>query len=303
MSHVLVIGSSNTDLVVRSPKLPNPGETVLGGTFFTAAGGKGANQAVAAARAGAQVTFVARLGHDDFGQQALKNFKTEGIDTQWIVSDPHHPSGVAFIIVDDNNAENSIVVASGANAALSPDQIQDHLFDTVDICLLQLETPIETVLYAATQSAKHNIRVVLNPAPATDLPSDIWPHLFLITPNQTETEHLTGICPDNKTNRQKAADALFKKGAKNVIITLGSQGAFLATPQNSHLIPAFEIKATDTTGAGDAFNGALCCALSQNHPLESAVRFASAAGALTVTQAGAQPSIPTRQQIVQVYNI
>jgi len=296
MSRVLVIGSSNTDLVIRANKLPSPGETVLGGAFFTAAGGKGANQAVAAARAGAQVTFVARMGCDDFGAQALSAFQREEIDTQWIVSDPHLPSGVAFILVDDRG-ENSIVVASGANAALSPDQIQDQAYEDAEICLLQLEIPLETVVHAASLSKKNKTRVVLNPAPAANLPEEIWPHLFLITPNQTEAEHLTGISPNSPQNIAKAADKLLQKGAQNAIITLGAQGAFLATPDQTLHIPAFKATPIDTTGAGDAFNGALSCALSENQALETAIRFACAAGVLTVGKAGAQPAIPTRDQI------
>lgn len=296
MAQVLVIGSSNTDLVIRTNKLPTPGETVLGGTFFTAAGGKGANQAVAAARSGAQVTFIARIGSDDFGAQVLSAFQREGIDTRWIVSDPHLPSGVAFILVDERG-ENSIVVASGTNAALSSGQIQDQVYENAEICLLQLEIPLETVVHAASLATKNKTRVVLNPAPAIDLPEEIWSHLFLITPNQTETEHLTGIAPNSPKNIAKAAAKLLQKGAKNAIITLGSQGAFLATPDQTLHIPAFKAMSIDTTGAGDAFNGALSCALSENQSLETAIRFACAAGALTVGKAGAQPAIPTRDQI------
>ena len=296
MAPVLVIGSSNTDLVIRTNKLPTPGETVLGGAFFIAAGGKGANQAVAAARSGAQVTFIARTGCDDFGAQALSAFQCEGIDTRWIVSDPHLPSGVAFILVDERG-ENSIVVASGANAALLPDQIQDQVYKNAEICLLQLEIPLETVVHAASLATKNKTRVVLNPAPAADLPEEIWPHLFLITPNQTEAEHLTGISPNSPQNIAKAADKLLQKGAQNAIITLGAQGAFLATPDQTLHIPAFKATSIDTTGAGDAFNGALACALSENQSLETAIRFACAAGALTVGKAGAQPAIPTRDQI------
>ena len=296
MPRVLVIGSSNTDLIIRASKLPSPGETVLGGAFFIAAGGKGANQAVAAARAGAQVTFIARTGRDDFGEQVLSAFQREGIDTRWIVSDPDLPSGVAFILVDERG-ENSIVVASGANAALSPDQIQDRAYQNAEICLLQLEIPLETVVHAASLSTKNKTRVILNPAPAADLPAEIWPHLFLITPNQTEAEHLTGIPPNSAKNIAKAAEKLLQKGAQNAIITLGAQGAFLATSDQTLHIPAFKTTPIDTTGAGDAFNGALSCALSENHSLETAIRFACAAGALTVGKAGAQPAIPTRDQI------
>ena len=296
MPHVLVIGSSNTDLVIRANKLPSPGETVLGGTFFTAAGGKGANQAVAAARAGAQVAFIARTGCDDFGAQALSAYQSEGIDTRWLVSDPNLPSGIAFILVDDRG-ENSIVVASGANAALLPDQIRDRAYESAEICLLQLEIPLETVVHATSLAKKNRTRVVLNPAPATDLPTEIWPHLFLITPNQTETEYLTGISPNNKQNIAKAADKLLEKGVQNAIITLGSQGAFLATPDHTLHIPAFKTTPVDTTGAGDAFNGALACALSEKQSLEAAIRFACAAGAIAVGKAGAQPAIPKRDQI------
>lgn len=296
MPRVLVIGSSNTDLIIRASKLPSPGETVLGGAFFTAGGGKGANQAVAAARAGVQVTFIARTGRDDFGEKALSAFQGEGIDTRWIVSDPDLPSGVAFILVDERG-ENSIVVASGANAALSPDQIRDQAYQNAEICLLQLEIPLETVVHAAFLSTKNETRVILNPAPAADLPAEIWPHLFLITPNQTEAEHLTGIPPNSAKNIAKAAEKLLQKGAQNAIITLGAQGAFLATPDQTLHIPAFKTTSIDTTGAGDAFNGALSCALSENHSLETAIRFACAAGALTVGKAGAQPAIPTRDQI------
>lgn len=297
MPHVLVIGSSNTDLIIRANKLPSPGETILGGTFFTAAGGKGANQAVAAARAGAHVTFVARMGCDDFGAQALSVFQCEGIDIQWIVSDPVLPSGVAFILVDDRG-ENSIVVASGANATLLPDQIQDQVYENAEICLLQLEIPLETVVHAASLSTKNKTRIILNPAPATDLPEEIWPQLFLITPNQIETELLTGIPPNSPKNIAKAANKLLQKGAQNAIITLGAQGAFLATPDQTLHIPAFKATSIDTTGAGDAFNGALSCALSENKSFEAAIRFACAAGALTVAKAGAQPAIPTRDQII-----
>ncbi|MDP6040726.1 MAG: PfkB family carbohydrate kinase, partial [Candidatus Latescibacteria bacterium] len=234
MPQVLVIGSSNTDLVVRIPRLPAPGETLLGGTFFTAAGGKGANQAVAAARAGAQVTFVARIGRDEFGTQALTGFKREGLNTNWIISDPDLASGVAFILVD-SEGENSIVVASGANAALSPVQIDSAApaFAQADICLLQLETPLETVAHAISTAVQHNAQVILNPAPATDLPAEIWPHLYLITPNETETEILTGINPIDEKSTKAAAMQLLEKGAQNAIITLGSQGAFVATPDQT----------------------------------------------------------------------
>jgi len=301
MSHVLVVGSSNTDLVMNTPRLPSPGETLLGATFFSVQGGKGANQAVAAARAGAKTTFIARMGNDDFGQQALLSLQKENIHTDHVLLDPDLPSGVAFILVD-NKGENSIIVASGANAALSPIQLETakSVFEHADICLLQLETPIDTVLYATQLASQCHTPVILNPAPATQLPNEIWPHLFLITPNETETEMLTGISPNTDQNAQNAAQILLDRGVQNVIITLGARGALLVTPTQTHHIAAPFVTPIDTTAAGDAFNGALAYALSNGQSLAEATHFACVAGALTVTQAGAQPAIPTASQIWQL---
>lgn len=301
MPKVLVIGSSNTDLVIRSPRLPLPGETLLGGSFFTAAGGKGANQAVAAARAGAQVTFIARIGNDNFGHQARAQFQAENINTDHVMTDPNLPSGVAFILVDEAG-ENSIVVASGANAALSPIQLDtaEKIFQETDICLLQLETPLDTVLHAAQLAAQHHKLVILNPAPASKLPEEIWPYLYCITPNETETEILTGIAPDTDQNAQKAAQILLNRGVKNVIITLGARGAFIVTPDQTEHVPAPKVTATDTTAAGDAFNGALASALASGQSLSAATQFACAAGALTATKSGAQPAIPHAGTIHQL---
>ncbi len=301
MSNVLVIGSSNTDLVIHTPRFPSPGETLLGGTFFTAPGGKGANQAVAAARAGACVTFIARVGLDDFGKQAIANFKTEGIQTDHIFQDPNLPSGVAFILVDQKG-ENSIVVALGANAALSTGQLEsaEAAFKRADICLLQLETPIETIVYAVSMAKQHHLPVILNPAPAAHLPPSLWPDLYLITPNETETHLLTGIHPGTQALAEQAAHIMQQKGVQNVIITLGARGALLVTPDQTVLVPAPSVSVVDTTAAGDAFNGALACAIGQGKPLDLAVRFACAAGALTVSKKGAQPALPLQIEILQL---
>jgi len=300
MPNVLVIGSSNTDLVAQTPRLPKPGETLLGGSFFMAPGGKGANQAVAAARAGAQVTFIARIGQDDFGHQALTGFKEENIDTSHILSDPDLPSGVALILVDEKG-ENSIVVASGANAALSPIQLDaaETAFQAADICLLQLETPIETVLHATLLAEQFDVPVILNPAPATDLPAEIWSKLYLITPNETETQTLTGILPDSPENALEAAHIFFHRGVKNVIITLGAKGAYVCTSTHTELISPPNVSVVDTTAAGDTFNGALAYALTDQRSLVDAARFACVAGALSVTKTGAQPAIPSRKEIDQ----
>ena len=301
MSKVLVIGSSNTDLVINTPRLPLPGETLLGGSFFTAAGGKGANQAVAAARAGAEVTFIARVGNDDFGHQARTQFQKENICTDHILTDPDLPSGVAFILIG-NEGENSIVVASGANAALSPVQLDtaENIFKETDICLLQLETPLETVLHAAQLAKQHHKPVILNPAPAVDLPGEIWPCLHCITPNETETEILTGIAPNTDANAQKAGHALLNRGVQHVIITLGARGALIVTPDQTEHIPTPRVDVKDTTAAGDAFNGALAYALSLGQSPTEATQFACAAGALTTTTLGAQPAIPNAESIHQL---
>ncbi len=295
---VLVIGSANTDLVVQTKRLPGPGETLLGGTFFVASGGKGANQAVAAALAGANVTFVACLGDDAFGKQALEGLRQKGIDTTYTLTDPDLSSGVAFILVDAQG-ENSIVVASGANAALSPVHLNAAApaFDRAAICLLQLETPLPTVTRAVELAAQRGLRVILNPAPARALPPDILSGLFLLTPNESEAEHLTGIRPHTEETARQSAEILRNRGVESVLITLGARGALLVTGQGARRIPAPRVQVRDTTAAGDAFNGALACALSSGTPLEEAVAFANCAGALAVTRQGAQPSLPSRSEI------
>ena len=229
MPRVLVIGSSNTDLIIRASKLPSPGETVLGGTFFIAGGGKGANQAVAAARAGAQVTFIARLGCDDFGTQALSAFQREGIDTQWIVSDPHLPSGVAFILVD-KRGENTIVVASGANAALSLDQIQDQVYKNAEICLLQLETPLETVIHAASLATKNKTRVVLNPAPSNRPAERNLVHFSHNTQSNRTTPH--GHRPNSQKKYRKSSRNSSTKALKRHYHP-GNTGRVFATPDQT----------------------------------------------------------------------
>ncbi len=298
---VLVIGSANTDLVVQTQRLPAPGETLLGGAFFTASGGKGANQAVAAARAGARVTFVARVGSDDFGKEALRGLRRERIDTAYTLADPDLPSGVAFILLDAQG-ENSIVVASGANAALSPVQLDAAApaFDRASICLLQLETPLPTVAHAIQLAAERSLPVILNPAPAQKLPPEVLSGLTLLTPNESETETLTGIRPHTEETARQSAEILRNQGVQTVLITLGARGALLVTDRETRRIPAPEVEAQDTTAAGDAFNGALACALGSGAPLKDAVAFANCAGALSVTRRGAQPSLPARAEIEEL---
>ncbi len=293
MDKILIVGSSNTDMVVKTNKFPSPGETILGGDFFMNSGGKGANQAVAAARLGGNVVFVCKTGNDIFGQKALELFKYEGIDTAHAITDTQAPSGIALITVD-NNAENSIVVAPGANAKLLPEDIAhlNKIIEGCDYVLMQLEIPLETIEFITEVAWGKGKKVILNPAPAQPLSINLIKKLFLITPNQTEAEILTGIKVDNQASAIVAAKKLNGIGAKNVIITMGAKGALVQSEGETSFIPAQKVKAVDTTAAGDVFNGALTVALSQGKGMCDAVNFASKAAAISVTRAGAQSSAP-----------
>jgi len=295
---IVVIGSSNTDMVIRAPAIPRPGETVLGGEFFMAPGGKGANQAVAAARAGGDVHFIARIGDDIFGRQSLDGFIRDGIHVDRLVQDRAAPSGVALIIVGPDG-ENSIAVASGANARLSIEDIGQAkpVITAADIVLMQLESPLEAVREAAGAAASAGAPVILNPAPARALGDDILRHITYLTPNETEAEILTGITLLKKSDLARAADALLAKGVRSVLITLGAKGVYVATAEKKEVVPAFKVIPVDTTAAGDAFNGALAVALAEGKSLFEAARFANAAAALATTKMGAQPSLAIRTEI------
>ncbi|PSL27785.1 ribokinase [Dyadobacter jiangsuensis] len=293
---VLIIGSSNTDMVVKTEHFPKPGETVLGGTFLMNPGGKGANQAVAAARLGADVRFVAKTGNDIFGKQALEGFKDEGIDTRFVSESATLASGVALITVNAQG-QNEIVVASGANMDLQPVDIPDNAFENVGMALLQLEIPAETVRWALTKCAEKQIRTVLNPAPAMQLDSGFLNGLYLITPNETETELITGVAVESEETLRKAAQYLFEQGVQNVIITLGSKGIYLASDSFTGIIATPVVEAVDSTAAGDVFNGALLKALADGQSLEQASRFACRAAAISVTRMGAQSSAPYQHEL------
>jgi len=295
---IVVVGSSNTDMVIKMERLPKPGETLLGGDFIKAAGGKGANQAVAAARLGGEVTLVARVGSDIFGSEAVENFRKDGIDVEHVSVDPDNPSGIALIFVDDNG-ENCIAVASSANNHLSPSDAQraaDQITNA-DVLLMQLETPLDTVQAAAEIAQKNGVPVILNPAPARELDDELLKYISVITPNESELELLTGKKVTDAASAELAARVLLDRGVKTVIVTLGAQGAFLLSEDLATMIPSTEIKALDTTAAGDAFNGALAFALAQGMPLPEAVRFSNMTGALSATKLGAQPSMPTFAQL------
>jgi ribokinase len=298
MSRIIVIGSSNTDMVIKSKKLPLPGETILGGTFLMNPGGKGANQAVAAARLGGNVTFVTKTGNDMFGTEATNLFENEHIDSRFIIKDPDKPSGVALITVDEFG-ENSIVVAPGSNGSLSAYDINEEVFNTSngDIFLMQLEIPVSTVEFVAEKAFAKKNRVILNPAPARALSDELLSYLFLITPNETEAELITGVKVTDILTAEKAAIILRDKGVKNVIITMGAFGAYLKTEIISKMITVVPVKAVDTTAAGDVFNGALAVAIAEGNNIEEAVIFANKAASISVTRMGAQASAPYRKEI------
>jgi ribokinase len=295
---IVIVGSSNTDMIVKTERIPKPGETVIGGTFSMAAGGKGANQAVASARAGGKVTLVARIGSDLFGAQAVKGFRADKIHVNHIVRDKKAASGVALIFVDEAG-ENSIAVASGANAALSPSDVRKAraVIASADVLLMQLETPIETVEAAADIAVKRNIPVILNPAPARSLEETLLRKISVLTPNEHEAELLTGISVQSEQDTALAAEALKAKGVRLVIITLGPKGAYVHSDETKGLIPGYPVSAVDSTAAGDVFNGAFAVAFAEKRPLADAVRFANAAAAISVTKLGAQPSAPRRSAI------
>ena len=296
--NILVIGSSNTDMVIKTHHFPAPGETILGGTFLMNPGGKGANQAVAAVRLGGIVTFVGKIGDDIFGKQALKHLKDEGINVDFVAVDPENPSGVALITVD-RKGENSIVVASGSNGTLSPadfDKAMAELNES-EFVLMQLEIPIPTVEYIAQKAARLGKKVVLNPAPAAELSDELLRNLYLVTPNETEAELLTGIKVTDEQSALKAATILHEKGVEIVIITMGAAGAFLLADGKSELIKAPKVDAVDTTAAGDTFNGSLLVALSEGKTIQDSIAFANKAASISVTRIGAQSSVPYRIEI------
>ena len=298
---IIVIGSSNTDMVIRCSRLPRPGETVLGGSFMMNHGGKGANQAVAAAKLGGDTVFIGKVGDDVFVHQTVEMLTSLGIDTRFLGVSATEPSGVALINVDEHTAENSISVASGANGAIRPADIDaaEEVIASASLILMQLEIPIDTVTYAAKMAKRHGVTVVLNPAPAPSepLPEELLENVDIIIPNKTEAEVITGIAIDTPQDELRAIRSLHSKGISTVIFTLGSKGALLCQNGDCEEVPSFKVKAVDTTAAGDTFCGALCVGLSEGKEVRPAMIFANQAAAISVTRKGAQQSVPTRAEV------
>ena len=302
MSHIVIVGSLNMDLVVRVPHMPEPGETVLGVGFQQIPGGKGANQAVGAARMGAKVTIIGRIGSDDFGRELTENLSREGIDISNVTVDENEPSGIAMITVDEQG-QNSIVVASGANMALTPEEIRSawQSINDIDVVVMPLEIPLGCIEEAVRLAVQDNVKVVLNPAPAQKLSDELLGNIDVLVPNENETTLLTGLSIESIAEAETAAKKLLDKGSKAVVLTLGSRGALLVRNEiPAEIIAPFEVEVVDTTAAGDAFVAALSVGISDQLSLEDAVYQANAAGALAVTRMGAQPCMPTQSEVQEL---
>ena len=296
--HIVVVGSSNMDLVAKAPRIPVTGETLTGTDFFMVPGGKGANQAVAAAKLGAEVIFVAKLGKDVFASKSLENFKSVNINTRHIEQLDNVPSGVAIIAIDDNG-KNIIIVVPGANGKLAPADVDKAESDIANaaVVVAQVEVPIETVEQVAKIADKNNVPFILDPAPARPLSDELLSMIDIIKPNETEAEIITGIKVTDETSAAGAADALLAKGVKTVIITLGEKGLMLATKNSKEMIRGNRVEAVDSTAAGDAFTGSLAYGLANGNSIKDAAIYANAVAAISVTRYGAQPSMPTKEEV------
>lgn len=298
MNKLVVLGSVNADHVLQVPSFPRPGETLHGRNYQVIAGGKGANQAVAAARLNADIGFIACVGDDSFGVNILESFKSDGINISGVKMQADCPTGIAMIQVSDSG-ENSICISAEANAKLTAEAIEPELerICQAEFLLMQLETPLDGIELAAQIAKRHDTKVILNPAPARELPESLLASIDIITPNETEAEILTGIKVEDDASAKAAADMLHSKGIETVMITLGAKGVYVSQNGEGQIVPGFQVEATDTTAAGDTFNGAFVTGLMESMPLESAIQFAHAAAAISVTRFGAQTSIPSRKEV------
>lgn len=300
---VVVFGSINMDLVVQTTRLPQPGETLIGYNFFTVAGGKGANQAVAASRLGSQTYMIGRVGGDAFADQLIEELIGNRVNCQGVLRDSSTNSGMATIAVD-NQGENQIIIIPGANGCVNSEDVSrlQPLFSEATSLLLQLEIPLQAVEAAIYAAQKAGVRIILDPAPAPDVfPQELYSLVDIITPNEIEASQLVGFTVTNIETAKKAADTLLSFGVKTAIIKLGSKGVFWASKSESFFVPAFEVKAVDTVAAGDAFNGGMAAALDEGRSLKEAVLWGAATGALSTTKVGAQSSLPDRQALDDVW--
>lgn len=293
-----VLGSINADHILNLAHFPRPGETVIGKQYQVAFGGKGANQAVAAGRSGADIAFIACIGEDDIGERIRQQLATDRIDIAPVEAVSGESTGVALIFVN-GEGENIIGIHAGANAALTPERVEKHrqVIADADALLMQLESPLDSVLAAARIAHENQTHVILNPAPATELSDELLSLIDMITPNETEAQILTGVAVNSDEDAARAAAVLHDKGIGSVLITLGSRGVWLSEQGHGQRIAGFRVDAVDTIAAGDTFNGALITALLEQRPMAEAVRFAHAAAAIAVTRRGAQPSVPWREEI------
>jgi len=300
---ITVVGSYATGLTLKVKRLPSPGETVLASGYRVDYGGKGSNQAVGCARLGAEVVFVARIGKDTFGEMALRLYREEDIDVKFVYLTAEHPTGVGFILVEAGTGNNCIALDPGANELLSASDVSrcDAAFKTAAVVLTQLEIPVEAAAAALARGRSEGAITILNPAPVRPLPASILELVDVLTPNQTEARVLTGRSPDAGTDPEEVARELIRAGVQRVVMTLGERGALMVTASSSKHIPAPQLSAVDTTGAGDAFNAGLATALASGENLETAVEFAVIAGGMAVTKEGVIPSLPRREELVQFY--
>lgn len=301
MPNILVVGSLNADLVVRAPRFPAPGETISGEDLAIIPGGKGANQAVAASRQGPSVVMVGRVGSDSFGPTLIQNLQKNKVDTTHILTD-ESATGTAIIVVDADG-QNSIVLSPGANGRVTLADVNAVFFQDVDMLLLQLEIPLETVVHAASVARQNGLRVILNPAPARQLPDSLLADIDILVPNESELQLLTGLAVIDIESAETAAKALLAKDVNTVIVTLGANGALLVTDEKVAHVPTFKVEVVDTTAAGDAFIGGLTAAVLKGKSLDEAVRYGNASGALAATKFGAQPSLPTAEEVENLLNL